>query len=102
MSLSPTGLVFPLKGDVWMETCTQGAPHAKMRFRGWGDVSTSHGTAKLASKAPETGGEAWSRLSRTALVTKPAATLISSDFLPSQESDNKFCCLRHPVCGSRK
>lgn len=50
------------KGNLDIETDTHKRTPCEDEGRDWDDASTSQGTLKIASKPPEAGGEAQSRL----------------------------------------
>lgn len=51
--------------DLDTDKSTEGMPREE-EGRDQGDASTSHGMPEIASKRPETSGEAWNRVSLTA------------------------------------
>lgn len=59
-----------------------------------GNTSTSQGMPTTVSKPPEAMGEAWSRLSFTALRRN-----CDLELLASQTETISICCSSQPVCG---
>ena len=94
--------VLTKKREIWTQTHTYtGRTPCEDEGRHPGDISISQGTPKIANKPPEARGEAWDRISLTALRSNWPCWQSQTCSFQNHERLH-FCCLSHPVCGALK